>query len=1078
MSTTQTQPALNFKRGTQEQFDALTTFSPGSFYYTTDTYKLYMGDTTSSAKQLLDAEKALGQDFAICNSNLDDWPKVIETADNFQLKDNSIIFTQFMNGVSIDLETETFTIEINGVEYEVEAMSKDLLSGAFFDYITPKAIVPIMYCLENNNFILLSQDNQNQILAAYYNQIVSTYAEPGLVVEYGTDSELGKCAILFPCAEVITGTSGPIQIETFSHGYDIMKYLYIAALTNISMVTLSFPFFTEENSEYLTLFDTIFIAFSMYENGAIDESTEPTLIPCVLTSPAALKNEQAYSLLAMFDLEEGGVAFGSVIGNDVPQIPYVGIMGINGDWATECPYITHYYPGLTVIAHLFFAKAGEEHTYLNINNLGDIEVFKYWDTPFTTSDCDVSSALILTYVEEEDTSGNMVGRWKVLNYAKPTLYDKVQQNKKTDDKEYQLLFRDSVATPVTTSADGETAWGLGITANPSKKSLTATTFVGSLQGNADTATSAESATSASYADTAATAETASKAAEADYAAEAAHATTADSASTAAEANHAATADTASTAAEATHATTADSATTATTATSATTATNAETAAVATKLGTATKGGSTRPIYLSSGTPTNVTSVAVKYGGTGATTATNARTNLSVYSKAEVDGFITGVNTSIANKTYPIAANTNGGDDYILVTSAGGENSVTYNVFHKTVTVPDGEFYTRVKTDGAGHIVDADNPTTISGYGITDAYTKTEVDTAINNAKHSVTAGVQNTDDAIVTLSGTSGDNSVTYSASHSTSGVTAGTYRSVTVNDTGHVTAGTNPTTLSGYGITNAYTKTNVDNLLKPINTSLSTLDGKVTTLVGTDASKSVRSIASEEVAEIVAGADTSYDTLKKIADWILDHPNSVAEINQRISDNTTNITNITNGTTTVPKATDATNAANATNATNAETASKLSSNAGDTNSPIYFTNGVPTAITSVKVAKGGTGATTAAGARSNLSVYSKTEVDGLITGVNTNITNKKYSIAANGSGDSYITLTGTNGENSVTYNVSHKASTTTGTYRSVTVDAAGHVTSGTNPTTISGYGITDAYTKTEVDTAINNVTLYWGTFS
>ena len=43
---------------------------------------------------------------------------------------------------------------------------------------------------------------------------------------------------------------------------------------------------------------------------------------------------------------------------------------------------------------------------------------------------------------------------------------------------------------------------------------------------------------------------------------------------------------------------------------------------------------------------------------------------------------------------------------------------------------------------------------------------------------------------------------------------TAGTYRSVTVDTYGRVTAGTNPTTLSGYGITNAYTKTEVDNAL------------------------------------------------------------------------------------------------------------------------------------------------------------------------------------------------------------------------------------------------------------------------
>ena len=43
---------------------------------------------------------------------------------------------------------------------------------------------------------------------------------------------------------------------------------------------------------------------------------------------------------------------------------------------------------------------------------------------------------------------------------------------------------------------------------------------------------------------------------------------------------------------------------------------------------------------------------------------------------------------------------------------------------------------------------------------------------------------------------------------HPNSGVTAGTYKSVTVNAQGHVTAGSNPTTLSGYGITDAPTKT------------------------------------------------------------------------------------------------------------------------------------------------------------------------------------------------------------------------------------------------------------------------------
>lgn len=42
---------------------------------------------------------------------------------------------------------------------------------------------------------------------------------------------------------------------------------------------------------------------------------------------------------------------------------------------------------------------------------------------------------------------------------------------------------------------------------------------------------------------------------------------------------------------------------------------------------------------------------------------------------------------------------------------------------------------------------------------------------------------------------------------HPISGVTAGTYKSVTVDKNGHVTAGTNPTTLEGYGITDAAAK-------------------------------------------------------------------------------------------------------------------------------------------------------------------------------------------------------------------------------------------------------------------------------
>ena len=63
-----------------------------------------------------------------------------------------------------------------------------------------------------------------------------------------------------------------------------------------------------------------------------------------------------------------------------------------------------------------------------------------------------------------------------------------------------------------------------------------------------------------------------------------------------------------------------------------------------------------------------------------------------------------------------------------------------------------------------------------------------------------------------------------------------------------------------------------------------SALETKVSTLIGTDTNKSVRGIAAEEVATIVAGADQSYDTLKEIYDWIIGHPNDVTEINSEIT--------------------------------------------------------------------------------------------------------------------------------------------------------------------------------------------------
>lgn len=58
--------------------------------------------------------------------------------------------------------------------------------------------------------------------------------------------------------------------------------------------------------------------------------------------------------------------------------------------------------------------------------------------------------------------------------------------------------------------------------------------------------------------------------------------------------------------------------------------------------------------------------------------------------------------------------------------------------------------------------------------------------------------------------------------SHPNSGAAAGTYKSVTVNAQGHVTGGSNPTTLAGYGITDAEAKGTASSAVSTHNTSTS----------------------------------------------------------------------------------------------------------------------------------------------------------------------------------------------------------------------------------------------------------------
>jgi len=72
----------------------------------------------------------------------------------------------------------------------------------------------------------------------------------------------------------------------------------------------------------------------------------------------------------------------------------------------------------------------------------------------------------------------------------------------------------------------------------------------------------------------------------------------------------------------------------------------------------------------------------------------------------------------------------------------------------------------------------------------------------------------------------------------------------------------------------------------KAAGTDVEALSGKVTTLIGTDANKSARTIANEELAKqlIPDNAKESLDTLAEIAAWIQDHPDDASAMNTAIT--------------------------------------------------------------------------------------------------------------------------------------------------------------------------------------------------
>ena len=145
--------------------------------------------------------------------------------------------------------------------------------------------------------------------------------------------------------------------------------------------------------------------------------------------------------------------------------------------------------------------------------------------------------------------------------------------------------------------------------------------------------------------------------------------------------------------------------------------------------------------------------------------------------------------------------------------SGGGSSGTITISLATSGVI-ADTYKSVTVDATGRVIAGSNPTTYSAYGITDVQPLSTDLTAIDALVG--TSGLlkktatdtwtldTNTYLTTITLTGdVTGSGTDTFATTLASVG-TAGTYKSVTTDTKGRVTAGSNPTTLSGYGITDA----------------------------------------------------------------------------------------------------------------------------------------------------------------------------------------------------------------------------------------------------------------------------------
>lgn len=195
------------------------------------------------------------------------------------------------------------------------------------------------------------------------------------------------------------------------------------------------------------------------------------------------------------------------------------------------------------------------------------------------------------------------------------------------------------------------------------------------------------------------------------------------------------------------------------------------------------GSATQPIYFSNGVPVNT-----KYE-LNATVPSSAKFTDTVYTlpnatSSVLGGVKVGTNISVNDGTISVANASTSAKGVVQLSNAVNSTSTslaaTAGALKTTYDLANGK---------------QSPATTLVGYGITDAYTKTEVDTALSGKLSTSGTAAKATADA-------SGNNIVNTYAKKST--------------------------TLNGYGITNAYTKTEVDTLINALQAKITELESKI----------------------------------------------------------------------------------------------------------------------------------------------------------------------------------------------------------------------------------------------------------